>query len=177
MTISGNLDRSIRESLSAFADAVLSPDWRGREREAISLYTFRYLLPHFNGRLPLRDPAQLGIEVCVPGVAKENPKGRVNKDLVIWPFSAMSCWNEHWEPEWAPRCILEWTLSRTGARWQTAWRYDLEWLQAFTAERQGCVGFAVAIVTVPRSPFMRVARVQRGHSNPRWLERTPFGAA
>jgi hypothetical protein len=172
-----NLDRSIRSAFLTFADEVLGAQWRGREREAISLYAFRYLLPHFNGRFPFHSPAQMGIEVCVPGIPGENPKGRVNKDLVIWPFSAMSCWDQSWQPVNVPRCLFEWTYSRTGTRWKAAWEYDIRWLQAFTRPRKGCVGYAVALITAPVAPRLQVARIQQGKTNRAWLLVDPNGAA
>jgi hypothetical protein len=165
----GSLDRAIREALVSFAAIALRPDWRGREREAISLFAFRFLLPHFNGRFPLRHPAQLGIEVCVPGVRGKNPKGRVNKELVIWGSHSMSCWDEGWEVAYAPRAVLEWTYTRTPARWRAHWRRDIEWLRDFTAERRGCVGYAIALIAVPSAPSLQVVRVQRGSANERWL--------
>ncbi|MDP3774871.1 MAG: hypothetical protein Q8Q85_11455 [Gemmatimonadales bacterium] len=174
MPRSGNVDRTIRQSLQAFADKALEPSWRGREREAISHYAFGYLLPHFNGRLPFSHPAQIGIEVCVPGVPDHNVKGRVNKDLVIWGTRRIAAtWNEEWLPTFAPRCILEWTYSRTGHGWRKAWEYDITWLRAFTEERRGCIGYAVALVVAAGSQQLLVARVALGRANLKWLVHSP----
>ncbi len=171
MTLPGNQDRAIRESLVSFAGEAFEESWRGREREAISHFAFGHLIDHFNGRIPFIHPRQIGIEVCVPGVSALNPKGRVNKDLVIWssPRSAAT-WDEGWKAEYAPRAILEWTFSRTGRGWRNAWEYDLNWLKVFTAERRGCTGYAVALVRGRDAFRLLVGRIARSAVNRRWLD-------
>ena len=168
-----SLDRSVRLALTSFATRAFDPNWRGREREAISLFAFGYLLEHFNGREPLRDPAQIGIEVCVPGVKAENEKGRVNKDLVIWSDAAMSTFNEERRAVYSPLCIMEWTTFRTGRSRRRAWEYDIRWLESYTKEWPDCTGYAVALLVNPPAPTLRVARVQRGDKNRSWLVKTP----
>jgi hypothetical protein len=169
----GNLDRSIRQALEAFAVDALRPEWRGREREAISQFAFGHLLQEFNGRLPLYHPAQIGIEVCVPGVAGQNPKGRVNKDLVIWPQHRVAAtWDDAWRPRYAPRCIMEWTYSRDGRRWRRAWDYDIDWLRRFTDHYRGCIGYAVALVLGSERQLL-ASRVQSGRANLHWLAVPP----
>src|SRR6266550_3801870 len=87
------LDQFVRKSLEAFIGRVFATNWRGREREAISLYAFGFLQQFCGSDPVLRDPTQIGIEATVSGIAT-NRKGRVNKDLVVWPAPGMTCWNE-----------------------------------------------------------------------------------
>ncbi len=170
MTRAGNLDRGIRDSLTSFAQVALDPDWRGREREAISQYAFGHLLSCFDERMPFIHPGQIAIEACVPGLEGENPKGRVNKDLVVWAsHRSAATWDESWKVARSPRCIIEWTFARNGSRWLRAWEYDINWLCAHTSKWRGCTGYAVALLRVPSEPRLLAARVANGHVNLGWL--------
>jgi hypothetical protein len=44
----------------------------------------------------------------MPGL---NPRGRVNKDLVIWPEPGMTMWDLGWNPINVPAAVLEWKSS------------------------------------------------------------------
>lgn len=85
----------MQHSLSEFAAKSLGdPLRRGRrEREAISLYVFRYLLREISPGRFLRDAAQIGIEYPVPQIVSHEAsrasgrlirKTQVCKDVAIW---------------------------------------------------------------------------------------------
>jgi hypothetical protein len=79
------IDRAVRAAATEFVEAVFADGWRGREREAVSLFAIGYLIRQCRPGTVLHSPTQVAIEAAVPGVPELNPKGRVNKDLVIWP--------------------------------------------------------------------------------------------
>ena len=68
------IDRIARESLTDFVGHVFAEEWFGREREAVSLYTLGYLLPHCRPDGFLRHPTQIGIEGAVPQIDGPNRK-------------------------------------------------------------------------------------------------------
>ena len=49
------IDLIVRGSLIEFVDEVVRSSWRGREREAISLYAFGFLQRQINGSRILTD--------------------------------------------------------------------------------------------------------------------------
>jgi hypothetical protein len=126
------IDRPVRESLTDFITDLFARGWKGREYEAVSLYALGYLQRHFSPGSPLYDPAQIGLEVCVPGVATHNPKGRVNKDLVIWPAPAMTAWNAAWQVVNHPLAIMEWKVFQPKNARAKMSAYDIDWMGAFS---------------------------------------------
>lgn len=164
------LDSVIRSTLTAFTSAVLESGWRGREREAVSLYATGFLQPACTPGGVLRDPTQVAIEVTVPGVGALNPKGRVNKDLVLWPEPRMTAWDDEWQATREPLAILEWKVFRArmrGAPKVSA--HDLEWLTAFSLARERFAGYSVTMDLAAREYRMRVARCCRGAVQLDWL--------
>jgi hypothetical protein len=87
------IDTIVRDSLTEFVADVFGSSWKGREREAVSLYAFGYLQRQIRKGGILRDPTQIGIEMTVPSKKSLNPKERVCKDLVLWREPNMTCWN------------------------------------------------------------------------------------
>src|SRR6266545_914881 len=106
------IDHAIRSAATTFVDAIFSNGWRGREREAVSLFAIGYLVRECREGAVLHSPTQIAIEASVPGVAELNAKGRVNKDLVIWPIPAQTCWNETWAVVNDPLAVAEWKVFR-----------------------------------------------------------------
>ena len=168
------LDDIIRDSLVAFASEALVGPWSGRrEREAVSLYTFGFLLKQVKPKSVLRDPAQIGIEFPVPQIenrscARDNAarhvKSQVCKDLVIWPSPAMTCWDQAGQPNVYPIAILEWKFGV-----ETISRHDLEWLKAFSRNRPAFTGFAISANRPGASFLMKVAKVTGGKAYLDWL--------
>ncbi len=165
------LDGLVRSTLTAFADAIFASSWRGREREAVSLYATGFLQPCCRPGAAISDPTQVGIEVTVPGVKGLNPKGRVNKDLVIWPRPRMTVWNEAWQVANEPLAVLEWKLFRAGMRGTPGVsQHDLEWLTAFSRAHPQFLGYSVTVDLAAREFRMRVAQCRQGIPDPNWLE-------
>lgn len=168
------LDDIIRDSLVSFANDVLSGAWTGRrEREAVSLYAFGFLLKQVRPVGILHDPAQIGIEFPVPqvsGIVETNVGGRhrekpqVCKDLVIWPRPAMTCWDEAGNPSVSPLAVLEWKFGT-----EMTSRHDLEWLKAFSKNRPEFTGFAISANRPGASFLLRAVRVSEGEADFDWL--------
>lgn len=165
----GALDSLIRSTLTAFTDAIFASEWRGREREAVSLYAIGFLQPRCTAGGLLHDPTQVAIEVTVPGVPSLNPKGRVNKDLVVWPEPRMTVWNGAWQVVNEPLAILEWKVFRSNTRAPRVSEHDLEWLVAFSRDRARFVGYGVTVDLAERGFRTRVARCRRGAAQQDWL--------
>lgn len=154
MRCSHTMDDIIRRSLTSFAEEALAGDWRGRrEREAVSLFAFGFLLREANAGGTLHDPAQITIEFPVPQVTERDgawasTKSQVCKDLVIWPRPAMTCWDDEGKPSVPPAAILEWKFGVP-----TVHEPDVEWLQTFTARYPETTGYAIA-ANRPGSAFL-----------------------
>ncbi len=160
------IDGAVRTSLTDFFRSARNTRWQGREREAVSLYAFGFLLKHCApGRL-LHDPAQIGIEVAVPGVSSTNLKKQVCKDLVIWPAPGMTCWDDRRAPTKVPLAILEWKVTPQAAAEHS--KYDLDWLARFSSEHRDVTGFAVSLV-LGGDGHLGVQRVRRGRVQAGWL--------
>lgn len=167
-------DRIIRDSLVSFSKEALSGTWTGRrEREAVSLYTFGFLLKQVQIGGILHDPAQIGIEFPVPqvpGTAETNGGGRhreksqVCKDLVIWPRPAMTCWDVAGNPTISPLAVLEWKFGT-----EKTSRHDLEWLKAFSKNRPEFTGFAISANRPGAAFLLRAVRVSKGEADFDWL--------
>ena len=160
------IDQTISRSLTSFATDLAKSEWHlRREREAISFYAFRYLLREVQPDSFLHDSAQIGIEVPVPQVT-ELGKGQVCKDLVIWPEPMMTCWDDSGKPTRAPTVILEWKFN-VGPEES---KYDIDWLERFTANYPACQGYSVRVDHRDGRPFLLTcARVVSGQTEPRWL--------
>lgn len=167
-------DNIIRDSLVSFAKEALAGDWPGRrEREAVSLYAFGFLLKQVRPSGILHNPAQIGIEFPVPqvsGTAEMNGRNRhrekpqVCKDLVIWPRPAMTCWDEAGNPTISPLAILEWKFGT-----ETTSRNDLDWLTAFSKNRPEFTGFAISANRPGAAFLLRAVRVSQGEADFDWL--------
>ena len=162
------LQQTLRIALRDFFAAIASGDWRGREREAVSHFAFGYLLTHCRPGGVLKHPAQIGVEVAVPGVPGLNPKPQVCKDLVIWGRPGETCWDREWRPTNAPLAILEWKCHRTRVAQEHS-PHDLEWLVAFTRRWPSTVGYVVRLSLTSRARRLDAARVFRGVVEDGWL--------
>jgi len=167
----GDLDSIIQRALTSFARESLAGDWRGRrEREAVSLFAFGYLLRDVRAEGILYDPAQITIEFPVPQVTGRDagaasPKSQVCKDLVIWSRPGMTCWDDAGKPTVPPAAILEWKFGVP-----TMHEPDVEWLEAFTARFPETTGYAV-VANRPGGAFLlECVRVTRGVAEREWLQ-------
>lgn len=168
------LDEIIRRSLVSFAEDMFEGSWTGRrEREAVSLYVFGHLLQQVNKDGVLHSATQIGIEFPVPQVDAETSKGisgragakqQVCKDVVIWPESRMTCWDEEGRPTIAPLAILEWKFGVP-----EIYNPDVLWLEAFGAVHSPFVGYAVAVDSLAREFRLSCTRSEGGKSRARWV--------
>ena len=168
------LDAIVRETLIEFADEILDGRWAGRrEREAVSYFAFRHLVPRCTRGGFLYHPAQIAIEVAVPQLdghtikrltKRPTAKAQVCKDLIIWPTPGMTCWDEARQPTIHPASILEWKF---GGR--TLFEYDMRWLEAYSADHPSFVGYAIQIDPLRRDFTAAAARIRRGSIDEGWL--------
>jgi hypothetical protein len=122
-----------------------------------------YLQTHFSENdAVLRDPAQICIQGTVPGVPGLNPKGRVNKDLVIWPPDFRTCWDSDGKVNNTPLCVMEWKAFRLKRTRPAISEYDVEWLAGFAAGRNNFVGYAVSLDLLDRGFKLSVTRLVDG---------------
>jgi len=164
------IDDAVRAAATEFVEAVFAQGWRGREREAVSLFAIGYLIRQCRPGTVLHSPTQIAIEAAVPGVPQLNPKGRVNKDLVIWPQPAQTCWDEDWNVAHDPLAVLEWKVFRAKTGAPSLSKYDLNWLTRFSRGRPRFVGYAVWLDLARRGSRLVAARVHDGAVEASWLQ-------
>lgn len=161
---SHSLESIIRESLLTFAEKVARTDWRGREREAVSLFAFGFLVPRCRPGTVLYDPAQFGLDVAVSQPPGPNRKPQVCKDLVIWPKPSMVCWDSTGRPTHRPLTILEWK-ARTGKVSSS----DEAWLLEYSATAPPFTGFAIAFNPRGAETTLVASRVREGVITRDWI--------
>jgi hypothetical protein len=166
------LEDLIREALLEFATFVARTNWRGREREAVSLFAFGFLVPKCGQAGLLMSPTQIGLDVGVPQLSGASRKTVVCKDLVVWPEPAGVCWNENGTATRKPLAILEWK-----ARTNMLSHYDEEWLRNFSADSPTFVGVAISLDPRGAATTLTASRAKEGALTPDWLrfpERSPL---
>jgi hypothetical protein len=165
------IDIIVRDSLTEFVADVFGSSWKGREREAVSLYAFGFLQRQIRKGGILRDPTQIGIEVTVPSDKSLNPKGRVCKDLVLWREPNMTCWNAGWEVVNFPLMIMEWKAFRLPSSRPQISKKDVEWLRQYSALYPSVfVGYTVSLDLLQRKFRISVTRIEGGSADDHWLE-------
>ncbi|HNQ24823.1 MAG TPA: hypothetical protein PKK06_17215 [Phycisphaerae bacterium] len=148
----------MKASLLDFSEWVLSHPWRGREREAISLYVFGFLQKACRQGGILRDPTQIGIEVALPQLPGPRRKKNVCKDLVIWTEPAMTCWDASGKAINRPIAIMEWKRGPG----DTA-EGDISWLCEYCKYASPFVGYSVVLDVDGLHPRgLRCARIAGG---------------
>jgi len=163
------IDNLVKESLASFVDWIFSNNWKGRENEAIGLYSFGHLAPHFGNDELFQNPVQICIEGTVPGVPGKNPKGRVRKDLIIWPASVFACWDENWKVSNYPLSVMEWKVFRQSTRKPKLSQYDVDWLIGFSKLTKQFVGYAVTLDLAARGFRLMATRCHQGEVQNNWL--------
>jgi hypothetical protein len=153
------IDQTVHTALVGFVDEINRSGWRGREREAVSLFAFGALAEQCRAGTWFQDLRQIGIEVAVPQLPGEKRKRVVCKDLVLWPKPGMTCWTT----EQGPVSVLEWKTSRTKPS-----SYDVQWLRKFSEDRDEFVGYALALM-LSNTATLSVTRVAQGQTQADWL--------
>jgi len=162
------IDTIVRQSLIEFVEDIFNSGWFGREREAISLYAFGYLLRYCNRNGFLKSAKQIGIEVAVPQLSpnaqKQKRKQLVCKDLIIWPRPAMTCWDNLGQPVNYPSAILEWKTNKAMIS-----KGDVEWLTAFSQLAPDFVGYALSLDFKHRNFRLSCVRIDEKGVDYSWL--------
>jgi hypothetical protein len=138
-----SLDSLIRESLIALAEWLnRRNEWHGREREVISLYAFRFLVPRCRKGSALHHRNQIGIEVAVPQLQTPGKRRKtyVCKDLVLWEEPYWTYWDAVKKEERYPMAIMEWKTGKTQNSTD-----DEEWLRRYSRKRKNFSGYSVSI--------------------------------
>ena len=161
----------VQDSLTEFVNDVFDSSWKGREREAVSLYAFGFLQRQIRRGGILRDPTQIGIEVTVPSDKRLNSKGRVCKDLVLWREPNMTCWDANGKEVNFPLMIMEWKVFRLPSSRPQISDRDVDWLRKYSAFSPSVfVGYTVSLDLLHREFRISVTRIESGTVNHRWLE-------
>jgi hypothetical protein len=158
------LEDLIRDALLEFAAFVARTNWRGREREAVSLFAFGFLVPRCSQAGPLTAPTQIGLDVGVSQLSGSDRKAVVCKDLVVWSEPAGNCWDENGTATRKPLAILEWK-----ARTRNLSHYDEEWLRDFSADSPTFVGIAISLDPRGAATTLTASRAKSGTLTSDWL--------
>ena len=155
-----DFDVLLQQSLTAFTNDAFAKAWWGKEREAVSLFAFGYLIKQCRPDSIFYDPAQVGIEVRVPKADGLGTKTEICKDLVIWSAPGATIWNKE---QW-PIAVLEWKANepRVSAR-------DVAWLVAFSAGRPKFTGYAICLDMEHRNFRLSCTRVRETTVQRDWL--------
>jgi hypothetical protein len=157
-----SLETSIRESLLKFAAHLAETRWRGREREAVSLFAFGFLQKHFE------NPTRIAIEAAVVQLHGKG-KRQVCKDLVIWPRPGMTVWDDSWQLRNDPSCIIEWKVASKQSHKPPSSGADVDWLRSFSSTRPAFEGYVVAVDLQVRNFLISVTRVKANIVSAGWL--------
>lgn len=173
MTI-GDLDAVISASLRSFYDDISASNWRGREREMVSLFALGHLSQHCNREGSLR-LAQIGIEVAVRQLPGEKRRDNVCKDLVIWPVEKMTCWDGSGEMSNEPLAVMEWKVNHflnvhVHPKNRRDHSLDVQWLQETSTRLSGreFVGYAVLVESTHSPKVLSSVRVCSARNEP-WI--------
>jgi len=169
-----SLDSVVDSGLRGLAEEVRGGTWTGRrEREVVSYFAFRYLVPACKAGTFLHEPTQIAVEVAVPQLdqrivrrltKRATAKTQVCKDLVIWPRPGMTCWDSAGKPTVYPAAILEWKF---GGR--TLFEYDMQWLREYSKVLDDFVGYAIQVDPKQRDFTVAAARAEGGVLDEDWL--------
>lgn len=114
-----HLDIMMRKCLSNLAKDKHVRQWHAKENNWVSYFAFKYLVDACNTETPLKDPAQIGVEVSVPQPPNLRKTRGVRRDIVIWRTPGMTCWDANWEVSTDdcndPLAIIEWKVHRPKA--------------------------------------------------------------
>lgn len=151
------IDKIVMKQLVIFEADINRTLWIGREREAISLFVFGYLINACNKNSVLKEPTQIGIEVAVPQLKESGRKETVCKDLVIWSKPRLTCWNSDKNPTMFPLCILEWKFNK-----QREVETDVDWLCKFSHGRDSFIGYSVHLRYLDSKYTVEIKKIYNG---------------
>ncbi len=178
---SAELNAVIRESLWSFYEDI-SGEWCGREREAVSLFAFGHLAKHCGPGKPLFSLAQIGIEVAVRQLKRNEQHPRrgptVCKDLVIWPHAKMTLWDAKGERKNEPFAVMEWKVNysfgqRAHNKNRLEHQTDVQWLKETSERVTGFVGYAVLLEGALKPKTLTCAKSQGSSAIMDWAVLPP----
>jgi len=167
------LDQIIEISLQELSSDEHVRKWYAKERDWVSYYTHRFLLRHVSASGPIRDPAQVGIEVAVAQPAGF-PKKSVCRDLVIWNNAGDTCWDSHFLPTHQPMAILEWKVHRPKRKNRKV-DHERNWLRKYCAEYPQVAGYAIEVDGRLSVTSISCTRFQGITESANWFQRDCLG--
>jgi hypothetical protein len=178
------IDQMIDRSLRRLAEDTQVRRWRARERNWVNYFAPRHLISECSPDGPLKDCAQIGIEVGVPQPPFYK-KLAVGRDLVIWANVGDTCWtqtdeatasvfNERWPPSTHPLAILEWKVWRPnhpkGSK--KSRNHEREWLKNYCRWQPSVLGYAIEIDGTVSPATLTCTRFLGSTESQVWLKLT-----
>jgi hypothetical protein len=167
-SVNASIANVVKVSLRGLAADPHVRSWRAKERNWVSYFAHRHLIPCFQEAGPLSHPSQIGIEVAVPQPAGY-VKPTVSRDLVVWAEPGATCWSDDWEPCNHPLAILEWKVHRPGHR-NAKVNSGRAWLRAYCAWQPAVLGYAIEVDGCGPIATLRCARFSGTTETPAWLQ-------
>lgn len=161
------VDRLVRKSFCQLAADPHVLKWSAKEHDWVSYFAFRFLLAECREDGPLKNPAQIGIEVCVPQ-PPGYPKPTVCRDLIIWADVGTTCWDRNWTPCQHPLAIIEWKVHRPGRRNRDV-QTEREWLRRYCEWQPHVLGYAIEIDGTKSHTSLTCARYLGIDIDTNWL--------
>jgi hypothetical protein len=140
------IDRFIESSIYSFAEWIAESTWQGKERDCVNLFCTRFILPAINSSSAITDYSQVRIECGVPQPKSDLfTRPSAAKDLVIWRDPLDVAWDSDWQPKNIPWVVIEWKTRRKGKFDSMFDSHDVNWLEAFTDQNPGTLGYTVTV--------------------------------
>jgi len=137
------IDNLIERSLKELAQDGHLTSWYGKERDWVNYFTHRHLMPQCSSSSPVKDWAQICIEVSVPQPPGYN-KPSVCRDIVIWHTPGDTCFTPDGRPNQHPLALIEWKVHRQGRRNPDV-SHERQWLRAYCGWQPAVFGYAVEV--------------------------------
>jgi hypothetical protein len=126
----------IRRMLLEFMDEIEQDQWKGKEREIVSRFTFSKLIKNVGCCSEFHHAGQICIEGRVFQVTGTS-KTHVCKDMVFWKQPFQTIFDT---PAPVPLGIIEWKH-----RLKEPSDYDCDWLKKYTRKNPDCFGIALTV--------------------------------
>ena len=157
------IDRLLDEAFTTFSQWLKNhPEWRGKESDCVNLFAHRFLFERIETGAAIECATQVGIEVAL-----KQPEGRYtrpasNKDLVIWSEPLQTTWSATWKPIYSPMAVIEWKVYRQRFPRRGFHKHDEEWIEAYTQENTGSLGYVVSVDLTHTGPAVHWKQANQG---------------
>ena len=156
------IDRFLDEALESFAAWLKDhTEWRGKESECVNLFAHQFLFEKMERGAAIESATQVGIEVALKQPERYVRRSS-NKDLVIWSKPRQTTWSADWEPVHSPKAVIEWKVYRQRFPRRRFDRHDEEWIEAYTEEHVGVLGYVVSVDFTSDEPSVYWKQAKRG---------------